>query len=98
MNARTLGWFAAIAIGVLILMLGLQAIVLHLHVQHPMTRLDYYLADEARRAPPWVYFRDTVVADVTLFLRHPLMVIIWLAASVLFWGVFVTRDGAGPRA
>jgi len=97
MNARPLGWFIAIAFVVLILILTCQSIVLHLHVLHPRTHLDYYLSDVAGRSSSWVYSEDFIIADVAIFLHKPLMIISWLAGSVLFWGLFVTRDGSGPE-
>jgi len=96
MNARPLGWFIVIAFAVLILILGCQSIVLHLHVLHPRTHLDYYLSGVAERSPPWIYSGDLIIADVAIFLHKPLMILVWLAGTVLFWGLFITRGGPGP--
>jgi hypothetical protein len=97
MNARPLGWFVVIAFAVLILILGCQSIVLHLHVLHPRTHLDYYLSDVAERSPPWIYTGDLIIADVAIFLHKPLMILVWLAGSGLFWGLFISRGGPGPE-
>jgi hypothetical protein len=97
MNARPFGWFIAIAFVVLILILGCQSIVLHLHVLHPRTHLDYYLFGVAGRSSSWVYSGDFIIADVAIFLHKPVMIISWLAGSVLFWGLFITRGGPGSE-
>ena len=96
MNAGPLVSFVAIAFVVLILLLGCQSIVLHLHVLHPRTDLDYYLSDVAGRSSSWVYSGDFIIADGAIFLHKPLMIIFWLALSTLFWGLFITRGGPGP--
>jgi hypothetical protein len=94
---RPFGWFIAITFVVFLLILGCQSIVFHLHVLNPRAELDYYLSDVARRSPTWLYSGNLIIADVTIFFHKPLMIICWLAGSVLFWGIFITRGGSGPQ-
>jgi hypothetical protein len=97
MNARRLGWFVAIAFAVFILIVAFQDIVLHLRVRYPISQTDSYFGHVARRPTPWASFWDTAMIEVTIFLHSPLMIAFWLAISVLLWGLFVTRRGAGPE-
>ena len=51
----------------------------------------------AEQSPSWIYSGDLIIADVAIFLHKPLMIFVWLAGSVLFWGLFITRGGSGPE-
>ncbi len=74
-------------------MLFCQGIVLHMHVQTPRSNLDYRLADIASRGAPGAYFWAATIAYVAIFLRSPFLIVFWLAASALFWALFITHRG-----
>jgi hypothetical protein len=97
MNLRSIGWLASIALATFILVLAVQNIVLHLRLHYPMPRTDSYLAHTAARSTRWDSFWDTIVADVTNLLHSPFMIVFWLAASVLLWGLVIARRGSGSE-
>jgi hypothetical protein len=97
MNARPLGWLVTIALAVFILIVAFQDIALHLRVRYPMSQTDSYFGHVARRPTPWASFWDAAMVDVTIFLHSALMIVFWLAISVLLWGLFVTRRSARPE-